>query len=256
MTKETRATRVMTLLSKGKYVVRLAKTIADITRAQTLRFRAFGLGAPDHEGLDRDVFDDLCEHFLVENRETGALVACWRVLFLQSGDLINQSYSAQYYELSNLQSYRNPMIEVGRFCLDPEVNDPDILRVAWGALGQFVDENDIGMMFGCSSFFGTSPEEYHDSFAVLRDRHLGPKTWLPRIKAPKIFDFARLLRNTPDMKKAMLKMPPLLKTYLMMGGWVSDHAVVDDHMNTLHVFTGVEIGRIPPARKRLLRALA
>jgi hypothetical protein len=49
-------------------------------------------------------------------------------------------------------------------------------------------------------------------------------------------------------------MPPLLRTYLMMGGWVSDHAVVDDHMNTLHVFTGVEIGAIPPVRKRLLRA--
>jgi putative hemolysin len=53
----------------------------------------------------------------------------------------------------------------------------------------------------------------------------------------------------------MRRMPPLLKTYLMMGGWVSDHAVVDAQMNTLHVFTGVEIGSIPPARKRLLRAL-
>lgn len=27
-------------------------------------------------------------------------------------------------------------------------------------------------------------------------------------------------------------------------------------MNTLHVFTGVEIGLIPPARKKLLRAVA
>ena len=42
----------------------------------------------------------------------------------------------------------------------------------------------------------------------------------------------------------------------MMGGWVSDHAVVDEKMNTLHVFTGVEIGAIPAARKRLLRAVS
>ena len=54
----------------------------------------------------------------------------------------------------------------------------------------------------------------------------------------------------------MLKMPPLLKTYLMMGGWVSDHAVVDPDLNTMHVFTGVEIKSIPPARKKLLRAVA
>jgi L-ornithine Nalpha-acyltransferase len=51
-------------------------------------------------------------------------------------------------------------------------------------------------------------------------------------------------------------MPPLLKTYLMMGGWVSDHAVVDRDLGTMHVFTGVEISAIPPARKRLLRSVA
>jgi hypothetical protein len=38
-----------------------------------------------------------------------------------------------------------------------------------------------------------------------------------------------------------------------MGGWVSDHAVVDIDLDTLHVFTGLEIGRVPKARARLLR---
>jgi putative hemolysin len=70
-----------------------------------------------------------------------------------------------------------------------------------------------------------------------------------------VFRFAAKLRRKPDMKQAMLRMPPLLRSYLMMGGWVSDHAVVDRQMNTLHVFTGLEIGAIPAARKRLLRAL-
>ena len=60
----------------------------------------------------------------------------------------------------------------------------------------------------------------------------------------------------PDLKVAMKAMPPLLRTYLMMGGWVSDHAVVDRDLNTLHVFTGLEITAISPARKKLLRAVA
>jgi hypothetical protein len=38
-----------------------------------------------------------------------------------------------------------------------------------------------------------------------------------------------------------------------MGGWVTDHAVIDYDLNTLHVFTGVEISRVPAARARLLR---
>jgi hypothetical protein len=41
-----------------------------------------------------------------------------------------------------------------------------------------------------------------------------------------------------------------------MGGWVSDHAVIDRHLGTFHVLTAVEIAAIPPTRKRLLRALA
>ena len=37
-----------------------------------------------------------------------------------------------------------------------------------------------------------------------------------------------------------MKMPPLLRAYLLMG-WVSDHAVIDNKLNTLHVFTGLEV---------------
>jgi putative hemolysin len=51
-------------------------------------------------------------------------------------------------------------------------------------------------------------------------------------------------------------MPPLLRSYLAMGGRVSDHAVVDHRLDTLHVFTGLEVARISPGRKRLLRAMS
>ncbi len=104
---------------------------------------------------------------------------------------------------------------------------------------------------------GAETEAHLDALTMLAARHLAPKRWLPRVKAPNVFRFAqRLRRRTPDAKRAMLGMPPLLRTYLMMGGWVSDHAVVDRDLNTLHVFTGLEIRAIPPARARLLRGVA
>jgi len=52
---------------------------------------------------------------------------------------------------------------------------------------------------------------------------------------------------------ALRRMPPLLRSYLVMGGWVSDHAVIDNDLNTLHVFTGVEVKRVPRKRVSLLR---
>lgn len=240
------------LLSKGRYRARLAETPDDIAGAQALRTLAFRTADPD-----RDRFDLICDHVLVEDmRANGALVCCFRMLTMQGGREIGNSYSAQFYGLSALEHFDGPMVEMGRFCVHPDCHDPDILRVAWGAMTAFVDRNGIEMLFGCSSFAGTETEDYLDAFAMLKHRHLAPKRWLPRVKAPHVFRFAARLRRKPDVKKAMLRMPPLLKTYLMMGGWVSDHAVVDSQMNTLHVFTGVEIGAIPPARKRLLRAVA
>ncbi len=241
----------MISLRKGKYTARTAQGAEDIAAAQRLRARCFGTAAP----LDADPFDDRCTHILIHAEATGALVCCFRMMPL-SGPEISRSYSAQYYELSALEAYEGRMVEMGRFCIDPGASDPDILRVAWGAMTDYVDSNGVEMLFGCSSFVGTETADYLDAFAMLKARHLAPKRWLPRIKSPDVFRFAARLRRKPDARKAMLRMPPLLRTYLMMGGWVSDHAVVDRQMNTLHVFTGLEIGAIPPARKRLLRAVA
>ncbi|MEZ5714859.1 MAG: GNAT family N-acyltransferase [Paracoccaceae bacterium] len=237
-------------LTKGAYRARFSETEADSRAAQALRHLAFF----GRDGLDVDAYDAVCRHLLVEEVATGRLVACCRVLPLEAGQ-IGRSYSAQYYELSALEAFEGAMLEIGRFCIAPGLNDPDILRIAWGALTGYVDDHNVKMLFGCSSFAGTDEAQYLDAFAMLRERHLGPKRWLPRVKAPKVFRFAARLRRKPDMKLAMLRMPPLLKTYLMMGGWVSDHAVVDAQMGTLHVFTGLEIAAIPAARKRLLRAV-
>ena len=244
----------MTTLAKGRYVARTAETDADLRAAQALRRIAF-LGRDDGT-LDADSFDPLCTHFLVEDQVDGRLMCCFRILPLAGGDEIGRSYSAQFYELSALRDFDGPMVEMGRFCIHPDMQDPDILRVAWGAMTSYVDENNVEMLFGCSSFSGTDADEYFDAFAVLRDKHLAPKRWLPKVKAPNVFRFAARLRRKPDLKLAQMRMPPLLRTYLLMGGWVSDHAVVDRQMNTLHVFTGLEIRAIPPARKRLLRAIA
>ncbi len=242
----------MLTLRKGRYAARMAETDADREAAQRLRALAFRV---DDE-LDSDPFDADCTHVLVEDQRSGALVCCFRLLHLGSGAEIGRSYSAQFYGLSALEAFDGPMVEMGRFCIHPDCYDADILRVAWGAMTAHVDACGVEMLFGCSSFHGTEARDHYDAFALLRDRHLAPKRWLPRVKAPSVFRFAKRLRRRPDLKAAQAGMPPLLRTYLLMGGWVSDHAVIDAELGTLHVFTGLEIRAVPPTRARLLRAMA
>lgn len=247
----------MTPFRKGRYEVLTATTDSDIREAQRLRWLCFlGRSAKDDQpdALDADDYDSRCDHVVIRDAESGVMVACFRMLTLESGAAIGDSYSARYYNLSRLRDFPGRMVELGRFCIHPEWRDPDILRLAWGALAQHVDARGVELLFGCSSFIGTDTAGYADAFAMLRERHLAPKRWLPRVKAPNVFRFARALRlKRPDPRAAMAAMPPLLRSYLAMGGWVSDHAVVDAQMDTLHVFTGLEIRAIPPGRAKLLR---
>jgi putative hemolysin len=244
---------------QGRYQARLADSAEDVMAAQRLRWLCFVGRHTDVDtgaDLDADHLDDCCRHMLIEEIASGQLVCCFRFLTLAGGHEIGRSYSAQFYNLSALERFDGPMIELGRFCIHPGWRDPNIIRLAWAALTRHVDEAGIEMLFGCSSFIGTEPDAHAEAFAMLKDHHLAPRRWWPRVKAPRVFRFARALRlRKADPKQAMAAMPPLLRSYLAMGGWVSDHAVVDPALKTMHVFTGVEIRTIPPARKRLLRGL-
>ncbi len=248
----------MLAVSKGRYRARVADSPADVLAAQRLRHLAFldRRGRAASEGLDADAFDGICTHVLVEELQSGVVVCCFRLLSLADGAAIGRSYSARFYDLSTLEAFPGPLLEMGRFCLHPDWHDPDIVRLAWGALTTHVDDARIKLLFGCSSFEGTDGEKYLDAFALLRARHLAPSPWTPRPRAPEVFRFAeRVEGRSYDPRRGLALLPPLLRTYLAMGGWVSDHAVVDREMGTLHVFTGVEIGKVPPGRARVLRAV-
>lgn len=238
------------LIETERFRARFAAGRDDLARALTQRAGVF---RGDPAADDADAFDARCRHVLVEDRRNGALVASYRLLSLD-GTRIGQSYSAQFYGLEALAGFTGPMLEVGRFCVAPGNSDGDVLRIAWAALTRIVDAERVGMLFGCSSFAGTDPGPYGEAFALLGARHLAPARWRPVARADETVGFGEAGPGA-DAKAGLKAIPMLLRTYLAMGGWVSDHAVIDRDLGTLHVFTGLEVGGVPPARARSLRGL-
>jgi putative hemolysin len=240
----------------NKYNARLAASEKDVHKTQILRSKFYDT-LTDDCALDSDIFDAKCKHVLIEDTATGELHACFRFMYFPNGNHIDTSYSAQYYDLSRLKMYEKPMIEIGRFCISSDVQDYEPYRVAWAYLTAYIDQNDISLMFGCSSFYGTDAEKYTDAFALLNDWHLAPEIWKPLVKSDEVIVFTDyLVGRKPNLKEANKNLPPLLRSYLGIGGWVSDHAVVDRNLETLHVLTGVEVKAIPAARVRVLRSHA
>lgn len=236
---------------RGALVARLAEGAQDIGRALALREQVFrrdrGLGGPD-----ADAFDARCLHVLVEDHASGRLLCCYRLLLLAGGAAVETSYSAQFYDLAALRTYPGPMLELGRFCLSPGCGDPDVLRLAWAAMTRIVDGVGAKMLFGCSSFQGADPDLHRAGLGCLAPRYLAPPELAPRRRAPAFVPLEPAGPGGADWAGV----PALLRSYLAMGGWVSDHAVIDPELDTLHVFTAVEISRIPAARSRAMRMMA
>ena len=244
----------MQALTQGRYVARLAQTRAEVAQAQDLRHLAFhaarGRGAG--QGRDQDAFDATARHLLILTRDTGALVACARVqTFI--GQAVQNSYSAQFYDLARLTAFPGPMIELGRFCLHPACHDPDVLRLAWGALARLVDAAGATLLFGCSSFDGAGVTRHAAALGALLPR-VAPDRWRPGLRAPLHVALSDCV-GQGSAKEALAATPALLRTYLGMGAWVSDHAVIDPDLDTVHVLVGVEIAKIPAARVRALRQI-
>ncbi|MFN4201585.1 MAG: GNAT family N-acyltransferase [Tabrizicola sp.] len=237
-------------IRKGKLIARLARGRADLDRALAFRRAAF----PRVSGQEEDAQDALSAHVLVEGGE--GMLACFRVMLFGWGAGLAQGYAARFYDVGPLSGYAKPIAEIGRFCVAPGGVHPDVLRLAWGAMTRIVDEGQAGLLVGCTSFRGADWTRHRAGLALLAAEFLGPAAHLPGRKAAEVVDYPALAGPIADRRTALAGLPPLLRTYLGMGGWVSDHAVVDRDLDTLHVFTCVEVDRVPAARAASLRAVA
>lgn len=231
-------------VTTARHRARLAIGPQDMARAQSLRHLAFR-GGP---GLDCDPFDDAACQILVES-QAGEVLATFRFrLFPQGADLDN-SYVAQFYDLSAFAAQAGPKAEVGRLCLHPDATDPEVLRLTWAALARLCLGQGVRHLFGCSSFSGAAPLRHGAALAWLNHHALGPDPFRPRPKAGAGISIGG---PNPDPKD----LPQLLRFYLQMGAWVADHAMIDPDLDTVFVFVALDVSTIPKARTKALRALA
>ena len=231
----------------GTRVARLAGP-EDMAGVLALRGRAFRAGAED-----RDDYDDLSLHLWI-GRPGGPAEATLRFRRHGDGAALLAGYAARQYGLEAMAATGGETLELGRLCTEPGAGDADLMRLLWAGVSRVALVTGAARMIGCTSFHTREPEALDPAWALLMARHQGPAALTPSRKAPEVRAF-EVVTATPTPEAAQL-LPGLLRAYLSMGGWVSDHAVIDRDLGTCHVFTCVEIDRMPPARRRAMAQLA
>jgi len=235
-------------IRQGGLIAQLARTPEDLQACLALRALAF---RGDPSACDGDRFDADCLHLMVKP-PGGPVLATLRAQPHMTGQFAG--YCAQFYDLSALARAPGTALELGRLCLHPSQTGADLLRLIWAGVTRIVDRWQASRLIGCTSFSGSDPERLAPGLGLLAQRHIGPVSLRPGQRAPR----GRALDDWADCARpeGAGLLPPLLRAYLALGGWVSDHLVIDSDLNTCHVFTCVEIDAMPEGRKRILRALA
>lgn len=230
----------------GNLVARLANTAEEIEAAQSLRYRVFYeemAAIPSAEVTatrrDFDRFDEICDHLLViDTKRTdlpGGVVGTYRLLRSTVAEQKGGFYTSDEYEIGRLVSGHGHTLELGRSCVEEEYRNRPTMQLLWQSIAEYIFHYDIAIMFGCASMPGTDPEALALPLSYLYHYHLAPPALRPVALKERYVDMRILPEDQIDQRKALAELPPLIKGYLRLGGFVGDGAVVDHQFNTTDV---------------------
>lgn len=229
----------------GMLEVRLAETPHELDEAQDLRFRVFydemkakPTAAMAAARRDVDSFDRHCDHLLlldVQDSVRPKVVATYRLLRRERAAAAGGFYTASEYAIEPLLSLPGEILELGRSCVDAAFRTRAVMALIWRGIAHYVLHHKIDLMFGCASLPGIDPNALQVELSYLHHYHLAPPALRVRALSERYVPMAILPREAIDPRRALASLPPLIKGYLRLGGFIGDGAVVDEQFNTTDV---------------------
>ncbi len=232
-----------------RYACRLADSPADVEAAQHLRFEVFNLelqeGLVDSfvTGLDRDRFDPFCDHLLVFDEKTNAMVGTYR---MQPGNAAAQAlgyYSADEFDLAPFENVRGQVIELGRACIHREHRTATVLDLLWRGLVRYAKNHRARYLIGCSSLTSQDEALGVGVYGLLRERHLACPEFrtlpLPHCRCA-----------NDGVPPPILKVPKLLRTYLEVGAKICGPPAIDRMFGTIDFLTFMDLQGVPAVVRR------
>ena len=232
-------------IRSGNLAVRLARDAEDLEAIQALRYRIFyremsATPTPEMKRLERDFddFDPFCDHLMVIDhglhKEKG-IVGTYRLLRRPGALNAGVFYTSTEYDISKLLAYPGEILELGRSCVDAAYRTRSTMMLLWRGIAFFVFHYNIALMFGCASIPGIDQQSLALPLSYLYFYHLAPPHLRPMALKHRWFDMQLVEPDFINPKHALSVLPPLIKGYLRLGGFVGDGAVIDKLFKTTDV---------------------
>lgn len=227
--------RTPELAGAPRYSVLVASEPAEIRAAQRLRHQVFAgeLGAQLHgpvAGVDSDDLDPYCDHLIVWDDHSGAVIGTYRML---PPGRTTRLYSDGEFDVTPLAALRSSLVEVGRSCVHADHRNGAVINLMWSGIARYMLLTGHRWLAGCASVpaaQGPAVWEY------ARTRHLAPPEYRVTPLRPWPATTAR-----PASRSAL---PPLLRGYLRLGAWVCGEPADDPDFGVVDLFVLLGMDRI------------
>jgi putative hemolysin len=248
-----------TLGKLGALEVRLARTAAEIRRAQKLRYDVFykemsavADTAAYFARRDIDLFDAVCDHLLVIDhaapslRKAPAVVGTYRLLRQDIAEREGGFYSAGEFDVGSLVGRHRGLkfLELGRSCVLPPYRNKRTVELLWHGIWTYVLEHRVDVMIGCASLEGTDPDRLALPLSFLHHYARAPEPWRTMALPRRYLELNRMPKAAVAPKAASQLLPPLIKGYLRLGAFVGDGAVIDRQFGTTDVLVILPVSAI------------
>jgi len=238
-------------LESGPYVARLALTEKERNETYRLRFMVFnlelneGLESAYLDGYDKDRFDDVCDHLIIEDRTTGEIVGTYRI---QMGDVAGRNfgyYSEQEFCFAPYEAMRSEIVELGRACIRRDHRSPEVLHLLWRGIARYALMNGGRYMMGCCSLTSQDPDMGYAVYESLTAWMVEPEL---RTVAKGEFVMPERVSEIPDTRA-----PKLLRAYLTIGAKICSGPAIDREFKTIDFLTILDLQTLHPrVAKRFL----
>jgi putative hemolysin len=248
---------------KGDLLLRLAHGPDEIAACRRLRYSVFyeELGATPLPGMaelrmDGDRFDSICDHLVVVRRTApivrdaiglvdGELIGTYRLLRQEVAEAHGGFYTQAEFDIAPLIAARPGLrfLELGRSCVLKPYRTKPVVELLWQGIWNYVRAHRVDVMLGCASLEGTDPEAHAQSLSFLAGA-AAPPEWRVRAHEDRRIEMSRLPHGGIDPRKALQRLPPLIKGYLRLGCFIGDGAVIDRQFNTIDVLIILPVSAI------------
>ncbi|MEW6696909.1 MAG: GNAT family N-acetyltransferase [Bacillota bacterium] len=236
-------------------MVKLADKTDEIEQVLRLRYKVFVEETANHLlrndfRLERDRYDDYCDHIIVKNQDLDRVVGTYRLL--PGGRAVQNIgfYSETEFNLSSFPADKKQILELGRSCIDADYRNGKAIQMLWEGIAGYMSEHGFQYLIGCASLHIDCRQSLNEIYTILKRKEIiTDRFGVTPLDTHRIEGLQEITLNVGE-KEVFRRLPPLMKGYQWLGAEIGGDPAYDKLFDSTDFFIVLQTERVARRYRR------